>query len=130
MKQATAILKGLLESGEVPLVILSALARQFRRLFKIRQLLIADVPETTIQKRLNIWRSGWPRACRQAKAYAMEDTPWVFRRFMETDAGLKGGALPPPALMELLVVDLCVGKEKGLRRFIGRQDLICLDHQA
>ena len=124
------ILKNLLEFGEPPLVILSAIARQFRLLFKVKQLLLSNLSEALIQKRLGIWRSGWPRISRQSKAYVLEDLQWIFQRLMETDAGLKGSILPNSILMEMLVLDLCVGKKRSLRRFIGQQHLAYLEREA
>ena len=129
-EQAILILKNLLESGEVPLVILAAIARQFRQAFKVKQLLLANHPEAMIQKKLGIWRSIWPKVLRQAKAYTLEDLRWAFQRLMETDAGLKGSILPNPTLMEMLVLDLCSGKKGSLRRFLGRERLIYLEREA
>lgn len=128
-EQAVGILGNLLESGEPPLVILSAIARQFRQIFKVKQLLLSDLPESTIQKKLGIWRSSWPIISRQAKAFGMEDLRWTHRRLMETDAGLKGSAISTALLLEMLVLDLCAGQERGLRRFFG-QHLLHLDRQA
>lgn len=128
-EQAVGILGNLLEYGEPPLVILSAIARQFRQIFKVKQLLLADLPEPTIQKKLRIWRSSWPIMSRQAKAFGMEDLRWAHRRLMETDAGLKGSAISTALLLEMLVLDLCTGQERGLRRFFG-QHLLYLDRQA
>ena len=129
-EQAVGILGNLLEYGEPPLVILSAIARQFRQIFKVKQLLLADLPESTIQKKLGIWRSSWPIISRQAEAFGMEDLRWAHHRIMETDAGLKGGAVSNTLLMEMLVLDLCAGRTRGLRRFLGRQHLLHLDRQA
>jgi DNA polymerase-3 subunit delta len=125
-EQALRVLKGLLEAGEAPLLILSALARQFRQVLRIRELLQRNLPEGAIQKRLNVWRSVWPRLSRQAKASGMEDLLWSLKRVAETDAGLKGAAAPNGLILETLVMDLCSGRGKSLRRFLGGQDFIYL----
>ncbi len=127
---ALGILKDIIESGVAPLLILGALARQFRQILKVRQLLLTDIPETMIQTKLNIWRSIWPKVLRQAKAYGMEDLLFAIRRLAETDAGVKGATMTNPLLMELLVMDLCTGEKGGLRRFLGREDLVYLERQA
>jgi DNA polymerase III subunit delta len=129
-EQAILILKNLMESGEVPLVILAAISRQFRQAYKVKQRLLANQPEAMIQKKLAIWRTSWPKILRHAKAYAMEDLRWAFKRFMETDAALKGSVLPNPVLMEMLVLDLCSGKKGSLRRFLGRERLVHLESEA
>ena len=128
---AMAVLKNLIECGEPPLVILSALARQLRQIMRVKQFLLTNLPETVIQKKLGVWHSNWPKVLRQAKAVTLEDLRWAQRRLTETDAGLKGGSsLPNPLLMEMLVLDLCSGPKKSLRRFLGRQELVYLDRQA
>jgi DNA polymerase-3 subunit delta len=129
--EAMAVLKNLIESGEPPLVILGALARQLRQILRVKQHLLTDLPETVIQKKLGIWRTTWPKVLRQAKAFSPEDLRWAQRRLMETDAGLKGGSSLSNALMlEILILDLCSGPKKSLRRFLGRQELVHLDRQA
>ena len=130
LEQAILILKNLLESGEVPLIILAAIARQFRQAYKVKQLLLSNHTEAMIQKKLAIWRSSWPKVLRNAKAYAFEDLRWCFQRLMETDAGLKGSILSNSILMEMLVLDLCTGKKGSLRRFIGRERLLYLEREA
>ena len=129
-EQAVLILKKLLELGEPPLVILAAIARQFRQAIKVKQLLRNHYPESAIPKRLGIWRTNWPNILQQTKTYAYEDLQWSFRRIMETDAGMKGSALPNFILMELLVLDLCRGRENSLRRFLGGSQLVYLESET
>ena len=125
--EAVKILKDLMGSGEAPLLLLSVLSRQFRQLIMIRQLLLAKIPETLIQKQLNIWRSAWTPLLRQAKAYEMDDLLWSLRRLTETDAGLKGNNVGLSLIMEILIIDLTMGKKKGVRRFLGGKNLIYLE---
>ena len=125
--EAVRIVKDLMGSGEAPLLILSALSRQFRQLSMIRQLLLAEVPDKMIQNRLNIWRAAWTALLRQTKAYGMDDLLWGLRRLTETDAGLKGNSMAAELIMETLVIDLTMGKKKGLRRFLGGKNLIYLE---
>lgn len=126
-EEAVRIVKDLIGSGEAPLLILSALSRQYRQLNMIKQLLLAKVPEKVIQGQLNIWRSAWGELLRQAKAHGMEDLLWGLRRLTETDAGLKGSSLAIDLMMECLVIDLTMGRKKGLRRFLGGKNLINLE---
>ena len=111
-------------------MILSALARQFRQVLRVRELLQKNVSEAGIPKRLNIWRTAWPKLSRQAKAFGMEDLLWGMKRLAETDAGLKGATAANAVVLETLVMDLCSGEKGSLRRFLGGQNFIYLERQV
>ena len=127
VERALEVLKELMDSGNPALLILGSLARHVRQLLRIKQLLLSGMTDAAICKHLNLWRSIWPKVSRQTKAFSMEDLLMASRRLMETDAGIKGAALDNTVLMEILVMDLCQGSREGLRRFLGRQDLIYLE---
>jgi DNA polymerase-3 subunit delta len=116
----------LLEEGEPPLKILSTVGYRFRLVWKVKRAMQAGHSDAALMRMFGLgqWAAGPVIA--SAQAYAEKDLRWAFQRFLETDAGLKGGALSPKLLLELLVFDLCSGKQKGLRRFLGRQPLLYL----
>ncbi|HUK55575.1 MAG TPA: DNA polymerase III subunit delta [Nitrospiria bacterium] len=116
----------LMEDGEPPLKILSTVGYRFRLVWKVKRAMQAGHSDAALMRMFGMGQWAAASVIAAAKAYSEKDLRWAFQRFIETDAGLKGGALPPKLLMDLLIFDLCSGKQKGLRRFLGRQPLLYL----
>lgn len=116
----------LVEEGEPPLKILSTISYRFRLVWKVKRSMQAGHTDAALMRMFGLGQWAGASVIAAAKAYSEKDLRWAFQRFIETDAGLKGGALAPKLILELLVLDLCSGKQKGLRRFLGRQPLLYL----
>lgn len=116
----------LLEEGEPPLKILSTVGYRFRLVWKVKRAMQAGHSDAALMRMFGLGHWAATPVIAAAKAYPEKDLRWAFQRFIETDAGLKGGALSPKLLLELLVFDLCSGRQKGLRRFLSRQPLLYL----
>ncbi|MBI3995071.1 MAG: DNA polymerase III subunit delta, partial [Nitrospirae bacterium] len=116
----------LVEEGEPPLKILSTIGYRFRLVWKVKRAMQAGHTDAALMRMFGLGQWAGASVIAAAKAYSEKDLRWAFQRFVETDAGLKGGALAPKLILELLVLDLCSGKQKGLRRFLGRQPLLYL----
>jgi len=116
----------LVEEGEPPLKILSAISYRFRLVWKVKRAMHAGHTDAALMRMFGLGQWAGAAVIAAAKAFSEKDLRWAFQRFIETDAGLKGGALAPKLILELLVLDLCSGKQKGLRRFLGRQPLLYL----
>jgi len=116
----------LLDEGEPPLKILSTLSYRFRLIWKVKQAMRAGHSDASLLRKFGLGRWAGESVITSAKKYSEKDIRWAFQRLIETDAGLKGGLLSPKLLLEMLVLDLCSGKQKSLRRFLGRQPLLYL----
>jgi DNA polymerase III subunit delta len=116
----------LVDEGEPPLKILSTISYRFRLVWKVKQAMHAGHTDAALMRMFGLGQWAGSVAIAAAKAYPEKDLRFAFQRFVETDAGLKGGLLSPKLLLEILVLDLCSGKQKGLRRFLGRQPLLYL----
>ncbi|MBI3811669.1 MAG: DNA polymerase III subunit delta [Nitrospirae bacterium] len=126
MEPSVLTLTRLVEEGEPPLKILSTISYRFRLVWKVKRAMHAGHTDAALMRMFGLGQWAGASVMAAAKAYSEKDLRWAFQRFVETDAGLKGGALPPKLILELLVLDLCSGKQKGLRRFLGRQPLLYL----
>jgi len=126
MEPAVRTLTRLVEEGEPPLKILSTIGYRFRLIWKVKRAMHAGHTDSALMRMFGLGHWVAAPVITAAKAYPEKDLRWAFQRFVETDAGLKGGALSPKLLLEVLVLDLCSGKQKGLRRFLGRQPLLYL----
>jgi len=116
----------LLDEGEPPLKVLSTVGYRFRLVWKVKRSMQAGHSDAALMRMFGLGQWTATAVIAAAKAYPENELRWAFQRFIETDAGLKGGALSPKLLLELLVFDLCSGKRKGLRRFLSRQPLLYL----
>jgi DNA polymerase III subunit delta len=119
-------LDSLLDEGEPPLKILSTMSYRFRMIWKLKQAMRAGHSDAALLRMFGLGQWAGTSVITSAKKYSEKDLRWAFQRLIETDAGLKGGLLAPKLLLEMLVMDLCSGKQKGLRRFLGRQSLLYL----
>lgn len=126
MEPSVRTLTRLVEEGEPPLKILSTIGYRFRLVWKVKRAMQAGHADAALMRMFGLGQWAGASVIAAAKAYSETDLRWAFQRFIETDAGLKGGALSPKLILELLVLDLCSGKQKGLRRFLGRQPLLYL----
>ena len=126
MERAVQVLAGLMDEGEPPLKLLSSITYRFRLIWKVKRAMQAGQSDVALMRMFGLGHWAGSAVLTAAKAYPEPDLRWAFRRFIETDAGLKGGMLPPRMILELLVMDLCNGKKKGLRRFLGHQPLLYL----
>lgn len=123
---ALKALENLLEGGEPPLKILSSLSYRFRLIWRVKEKMRAGHSDSALLRMFGLGQWAGGPVLAGAKAYPETDLRWIFHRFMETDAGLKGGMLSPKMILELLVLDLCSGRKKDLRRFLGRQAFLYL----
>ncbi|HEY4485563.1 MAG TPA: DNA polymerase III subunit delta [Nitrospiria bacterium] len=126
MEPAIRIAGRLIEEGEVPLKILSTVSYRFRLIWKVKRAMQAGHSDAALIRMFGLGQWYAPSVIQAAKAYPEADLRFAFQRFIETDAGLKGGMVSPGRMLEMLVMDLCSGKRKGLRRFLGRQPLLYL----
>lgn len=94
-----------LEVGEAPLRVLGALVWQFRRLWKVKDLLDSGGREGEAARLLRVDPSRMRSLMAPfSTAYLTE----AFRLFMDTDAKLKGGSSGAPSrILELLLLTLC-----------------------
>jgi len=120
------VLDSLVDEGEPPLKILSTMSYRFRMVWKVKQAMQAGHNDAALLRMFGLGQWAGGAVIASAKKYSEKDLRWAFQRLVETDAGLKGGLLAPKLLLEILVLDLCSGKQKGLRRFLGRQPLLYL----
>ncbi len=102
----------LLSDGEAPLLILAMLARHFRQLWKVRELLEKKTPPQEIGKAAGINPYFLQGIIRQAKNHAVPQLKEIFGRFFDLDLALKSGGGKPALLMERFVMDVCGRREK------------------
>jgi DNA polymerase-3 subunit delta len=107
LQNALRNLNALLEDGEAPLLILAVLARHFRQIWKVRELLEKKMPANEIGKSAGINPYFLQGIIRQAKNYTVPGLKKVFAQFFELDLALKSSGGKPVLLMERLVMDLC-----------------------
>lgn len=126
IESALRSLSRLIEEGEPPLKILATIRYRYRLVWKVKRAMQAGHPDAALRRMFGLGQWAAAPVLAAAKGHSETDLRWSLIRFAETDAGLKGGIHPPNRVMELLVMDLCTGRQKGLRRFLGRQPLLYL----
>lgn len=101
-------LGALMRSGEHPLVILAALAKQFRALAAVRD--AGATPPAALAKELDVSPGYVNRAKKHARAFDPASVRRAFRLLADADLALKGGEQseerPAELLMELLIAEI------------------------
>lgn len=104
LTRAMTALRRLQLQGEEPLVLFGALAAHVRRLLRVRRLAGAGARAVGEALGMPAWRAE--RMAKQALAYEEEELVTAMTLLAQADLDLKGGDLPPPAVLERVVVEI------------------------
>jgi DNA polymerase III subunit delta len=104
--RALRMLTTLLDDGEAPLRILGGVARHYRQLWQVRELLDRKVPSAEIGKAAGINPYFLNKVVQQAKNYRVGELQKVFEGMLELDLAFKSGGRED-ALFERFVMNAC-----------------------
>jgi DNA polymerase III subunit delta len=104
--RALRMLTTLLGDGEAPLRILGGVARHYRQLWQVRELLDRKVPSGDMAKVSGINPYFLKKVMDQARNYKVSELREVFERMLELDLAFKSGGRAD-ALFERFVMDCC-----------------------
>ncbi len=107
LAQSIRLLRVMLRDGEAPLMILAMLARHFRQLWRVSELLQKKLPPAEIAAATGINSYFLKGVLEQAKRYRLAEYRGVFEQLYATDLALKSGGGKPAGLMEMLLVEIC-----------------------
>lgn len=102
-------LQMLLRDADAPYMLVGALARHFRQLCMIRELMDQKIPQDEISKRVKINPYFLKGMVSQAQKFNMDEYRKILFLLHETDIGLKSGGRPA-TLFELLLFEICLKK--------------------
>jgi len=106
LAKALKMLTTLLQDGEVPLRILGAVARHYRQLWQVRELLDRKVPSAELAKASGINPYFLKKVTDQARNYKVGELKRIFERMLELDLAFKSGGRSD-ALFERFVMEAC-----------------------
>lgn len=99
----------LLRDPDSPYMLVGALARHFRQLCMIRELLDKRVPQDEVSRRVKINPYFLKGMIAQAQKFRLDEYRKIFMLLHETDMGLKSGGRQGP-LFEMLLFEICLKK--------------------
>jgi DNA polymerase-3 subunit delta len=106
--KALRSLATILRDGEAPLMLLAMIARHFRQLWRVRDLMAQKVAQQDISRLAGINPYFLKGVMAQARNFGTHELKRVFESLYAADLELKGGGSRRPALiMERLVMDVC-----------------------
>jgi DNA polymerase-3 subunit delta len=91
-------------------MLVGALARHFRQLCMIRELMDQRTPQDEISRRVKINPYFLKGMISQAQKFRMDEYRKILFLLHETDLGLKSGGRPG-TLFELLLFEICLKKQ-------------------
>lgn len=106
LRNALKSLDALFRNGEDAPLMIGALARHFRQLWRIRELLDRKIPQADIGRELNIHTFFLGEMVQQAKNFARDELMGLFDELFRCDVSSKSGG-HPYTLMHGLVVGIC-----------------------
>ncbi|BCA55110.1 putative DNA polymerase III, delta subunit [Nitrospira sp. KM1] len=116
--RALTILARNLDAGEAPLRMLGSLVWQYRRLWKVKELVRQGGREGEAARTL---RMDPYKVRTFLGQFSDTDLQEAFRSFLAADNDLKGGSSTKPAMiLDMLVLKLCGGQNDGERSFPER----------
>ena len=104
--RSLTMLTSLLQDGEVPIRILGAVARHYRQLWQVRELLERKLPQAELAKASGINPYFLKKVVDQARNYRPGELKVLFERMLELDLAFKSGGREG-ALFERFVMDAC-----------------------
>jgi DNA polymerase-3 subunit delta len=105
-ERAVDALEQFLLRGAAPTYILSMLARQFRFIILVKEMLKSSRPRTDIQNELDLADFALRRTLEQATRYTPNQARLIYKRLLETDLAIKTGGVEPQMALEILVAEL------------------------
>lgn len=106
LSKALRLLTALLQDGEAPLKVLGAVARHYRQLWQVRELLDRKIPSADLAKASGINPYFLKKVVDQARNYKPGELKQVFERMLELDLAFKSGGRAD-ALFERFVMESC-----------------------
>lgn len=110
--KAVNSLRNLMLSGDPPLGILALLARQIRMVWQVKDGLEHGMPLSHIGQKLNIYSAALRGYAEQASYFSNEDLYRIHERICRADVALKSSGIAPELVLEALVLNLCLRKDK------------------
>ncbi|KAA0895243.1 DNA polymerase III subunit delta [Oryzomonas rubra] len=107
LQNALKSLGALFRNGEDAPMMIGALTRHFRQLWRIRELLDRRVSQADIGRELNIHTFFLGEVVQQAKNFSRNDLERLFEELYRCDVASKTGGGQPATLMHGLVVGIC-----------------------
>jgi DNA polymerase-3 subunit delta len=107
--QAFSVIDSLLHQGEPPLVIFGMIVRHLRLLWSIRLLVQQDSNLVHIAKTLHLPLRVCRQLVDQSRLFSAERLRRLFTAAVEADVAFKTTNKPPKAVLEGLILDLCLG---------------------
>jgi len=104
--RALRLLTTILDDGEAPLRVLGGVARHYRQLWQVRELLERKVPTSEIAKAAGINPYFLNKVVQQARNYRMGELMRIFEGMLELDLAFKSGG-QEEALFERFVLGAC-----------------------
>ncbi len=104
-------LRRLLEQGDEPLVIFGAVTGHVRRMLRVRRHAGGGARAVADVSGLPQWRAE--RLAKQARAYKEEELVSAMSLLAEADLDLKGGDIPPYAVLERVVIEIVAGTRRA-----------------
>ncbi|ACM20527.1 DNA polymerase III, delta subunit [Geotalea daltonii FRC-32] len=105
--KAMRTLYTILRDGEAPLMLLAMLARHFRQLWRVRELMDRRVSSAEIGKSAGINPYFLKKVMDQARNYRTAELKVIFERLLELDSALKTSGGKPAALLERFTMEVC-----------------------
>jgi DNA polymerase-3 subunit delta len=114
--RALRVLTTILRDGESPIMLVGAIARHFRQLWTINQLLAKRLPTADVQRQAGVAPFFFKGMSDQAAKFNNSEFKQIFQQLHEADLSLKGGGDTPDGVMIRLVYAIAEAGTTGGRR--------------
>ncbi len=105
-REAAKVLRRLLEDGQPPLRLLHMIARQFRLLLRVKELLAKGTSAADISALFRLHPFVVRKMVRQAPNFSSAQLEAIYHRLLEIDVAAKTGVMEPSLALEVFVTEL------------------------
>jgi DNA polymerase-3 subunit delta len=105
--KALGLFREVLTDDREAVPVLQALVSHFRRLWHVKELVASGMPETQIERTVNVRGLRLRALLSQSRLFSLTDLRRLFRRMAELDVIFKSARTSPAALFDELVFAVC-----------------------
>ena len=105
-KQALKLIRGHLEKGDYPLLILSMINFQFRNIVIVKDMMEKNISYSDILRKTKLHPFVVRKSCNLARKFSKEELKKIYQDIFKVDFNIKTGKIEPQTALDILIAQI------------------------